>query len=490
MHGNRTWRVAILTLLITIGIASESQLSAEPPAGSASPPENAAPPSADVNGKADVTTQDSAPCTAGEVPNSSSPTELHICTLLTAPSGKPASGQIALNDKLAIVLDGKLPHPADQYVLFLNDREIKGLEPATYTTIGKQRALVFKLVRNADNSAFWKETLGAPKHQTVLVTVGLGERAEPCRDGQPCKQPDVTIKSPDPSKPAAFEFNLIDGYWLAIAALSVALVVGLVWGHARTSATLRDNLVPQLPPGQQAYSLGRWQMAFWFVLIFVSFIFLYVLLWDYNTVSTQALALMGISGATALAAAAIDVAKDSPADMVNRALQSLGLNTYADVLRVQQEIEVRKPQVVAAQKDFDSKYAIATQAKQAADAASADEKLGSVAKSAKGVADAAEEQLKRLEQEIQDRNNVLRAYEDKTERFRSQGWLKDITTDLNGPTVHRIQILCWTLALGAVFLIGVYRDLAMPPDFSATLLALMGISSAGYVGFKYPEKNS
>jgi hypothetical protein len=44
--------------------------------------------------------------------------------------------------------------------------------------------------------------------------------------------------------------------------------------------------------------------------------------------------------------------------------------------------------------------------------------------------------------------------------------------------------------LGVVFIVGVYRDLAMPPDFSGTLLALMGISSAGYVGFKYQEKNN
>jgi hypothetical protein len=43
--------------------------------------------------------------------------------------------------------------------------------------------------------------------------------------------------------------------------------------------------------------------------------------------------------------------------------------------------------------------------------------------------------------------------------------------------------------LGLVFLIGVYRDLAMP-EFGNTLLALMAISSAGYVGFKYPEKNN
>jgi hypothetical protein len=53
-----------------------------------------------------------------------------------------------------------------------------------------------------------------------------------------------------------------------------------------------------------------------------------------------------------------------------------------------------------------------------------------------------------------------------------------------------MQVVCWTIALGIVFVIGVYRDLAMPADFSGTLLALMGISSAGYVGFKYPEKNN
>jgi hypothetical protein len=39
-----------------------------------------------------------------------------------------------------------------------------------------------------------------------------------------------------------------------------------------------------------------------------------------------------------------------------------------------------------------------------------------------------------------------------------------------------------------VSLLGVWRDLAMP-EFSATLLTLMGISSAGYVGFKIPEVN-
>src|SRR6202011_5722259 len=99
-------------------------------------------------------------------------------------------------------------------------------------------------------------------------------------------------------------------------------------------------------------SLARWQMAFWFVLVFCSFIFLYIITWDYNTISQQALTLMGISGGTALAAAAVDVAKDSPADAVNRGLRALGLTNYDDVVRVRQEITDREVALSRAEKQL------------------------------------------------------------------------------------------------------------------------------------------
>jgi hypothetical protein len=397
-----------------------------------------------------------------------------------------------LNDKLAVVVDPVPAHPAEQYVLFLNDTEVKGLAPADYSTLQNgQRALVFKLVRNSDNGAFWRQMLGSPTRSHVRFTVGLGERAEPCSAPQPCKSPNVTIRGVDANgKPMGFDFLLIS--WRSLA-LAVAVVVGalaLVYGHARNNTTLRDNLLPQLPPQQQTYSLGRWQMAFWFVLVFGSFVFLYLLLWDYNTVSTQALALMGISSATALAAVAVDAAKDSPADAVNRALQALGLYTHADVLRVGQELSDRKAQMAAAQQDSDASAAAAIRAQQAAAASHADSKLAKAATDAHDLAGIAQRRIAQLQAEIQDRLNIQKAYFDKTKPFVSQGLWKDLTTDINGPTLHRIQVLCWTVVLGFVFIIGVYRDLAMPPDFSATLLALMGISGAGYVGFKWPEKNN
>jgi hypothetical protein len=45
----------------------------------------------------------------------------------------------------------------------------------------------------------------------------------------------------------------------------------------------------------------------------------------------------------------------------------------------------------------------------------------------------------------------------------------------------------WTLVLGVIFCVSVYNSLEMP-EFSATLLGLMGISSGTYLGFKVPEK--
>ena len=52
---------------------------------------------------------------------------------------------------------------------------------------------------------------------------------------------------------------------------------------------------------------------------------------------------------------------------------------------------------------------------------------------------------------------------------------------------HRFQVVAWTITLGFIFLAQVFNSLLMP-EFDAMLLALMGISSGTYLGFKYPEK--
>jgi hypothetical protein len=69
----------------------------------------------------------------------------------------------------------------------------------------------------------------------------------------------------------------------------------------------------------------------------------------------------------------------------------------------------------------------------------------------------------------------------------SQGFWADVLSDGDGISFHRFQIAVWTMVLGVVFVWSVYRDITMP-EFDASLLTLMGISSGTYIGFKFPEK--
>jgi len=71
----------------------------------------------------------------------------------------------------------------------------------------------------------------------------------------------------------------------------------------------------------------------------------------------------------------------------------------------------------------------------------------------------------------------------------SRGFLHDVLGDETGISFDRLQMASWTVVLGIVFATEVMKDLTMP-DFSSTLLGLMGISSGTYIGFKLPGKNS
>jgi hypothetical protein len=70
----------------------------------------------------------------------------------------------------------------------------------------------------------------------------------------------------------------------------------------------------------------------------------------------------------------------------------------------------------------------------------------------------------------------------------SSGFWRDLVTDEQGTVaLDRFQIVAWTIVLGGIFLGAVIWELTMP-EFSATLLALMGISSGTYLGFKLPTR--
>ena len=62
-------------------------------------------------------------------------------------------------------------------------------------------------------------------------------------------------------------------------------------------------------------------------------------------------------------------------------------------------------------------------------------------------------------------------------------FLYDLLSDKDTVGFHRFQLLIWNVVLGVVFLSQTWSEFAMP-EFNSTLLGLLGLSSATFVGMK------
>jgi len=85
--------------------------------------------------------------------------------------------------------------------------------------------------------------------------------------------------------------------WVITGGIALLLAAAVCGWLARATALLRDGNGPQSP-----FSLGRCQMAFWFFLVAWAFLFLWLVTGrgDTDTLTPEALALMGISAVTGL----------------------------------------------------------------------------------------------------------------------------------------------------------------------------------------------
>lgn len=101
--------------------------------------------------------------------------------------------------------------------------------------------------------------------------------------------------------------------------------------------------------------------------------------------------------------------------------------------------------------------------------------------------DSLNKQLQDLRTRLAQVNQQIQALNRPASAGVSAGFLRDILSDSSGYSFHRFQIFAWTIVLGVIFVSSVYYGLTMP-EFSTTLLGLMGISSGTYIGFKFPEQ--
>ena len=352
------------------------------------------------------------------------------------------------NLSAAVTQDKIDPH---SFVLYLDARPIDGInaspiQPAEGDdpSTGK---LQFELQRTEQSRGAWTALLGSPKSVSKWVKVSVG----------------LPNQSALPTK-AAISLRVFHKGWFVLACilLLLALIFG-VW-LARRGWLIHDSNPPQPAAGQQKpYSLALSQAAFWFFLVIGSFILIYLITGEYNTISDQALILMGIGTGTALGAAMIDATKT---DTSNQELSGL---------------RPERARLTALVAELTAKAASLTQKIQNAGAAATAEDQTTLQETNVALQ---ENQAKLAEAD----RNIADA-EGRLSKPVSESFWRDILTDANGITLHRFQIVIWTAVLGTLFVYGVYRDLTMP-EFSGTLLALMGISSGTYLGFKIPERQN
>lgn len=246
-----------------------------------------------------------------------------------------------------------------------------GVEPSGMDL--ERGMLTFVLERNEQNKGIWRQFLYDPlfdPYVTMRVSVGIrGERPLPRADGA-----NMTLRL------KKLWVDCLTRIWLALLlGIAIALLV-----YARRSDMLREG--PPIEGIRQPYSLARVQMAWWFFLLVIGYVFIWLVTGERDSIAPSLLGLMGISAATALAAVA-----------VTRPSRGAAAGT--------------------------------------------------------------------------------------------RGFWCDLVTDDRGVVaLDRFQVVVWTLILGGIFLTAVLWDLTMP-EFSATMLALMGVSSGTYIGFKLPMKS-
>ena len=304
--------------------------------------------------------------------------------------------------------------------------------------------LHYHLRITAANKSVWVDLLGAPTHirRPVAFSVGL--------EGQ--SQFDTVFH--EQNNPV---YLTVISPWYGVIALAIVLLtlILLVW-LARTTNLIREPGPKPAGGKLRPYNLGRTQMAFWFFLIYASYVVIWLITNALDTITASLLALMGISAGTALSEAMIDSGKDATKTGQMQDLAAEKQSLEQSVPELQSQIAALNTKESMTPDDLTNR-------------------------------DSLNKQLQGSRTRLAQVNQQIQALTPPASAGVSHGFLRDILSDASGYSFHRFQIFAWTIVLGIIFVSSVYNNLSMP-EFSTTLLGLMGISSGTYIGFKFPEK--
>ncbi len=328
----------------------------------------------------------------------------------------------------------------NKLVPYINGRAIRGNYPDELH-VAKGR-VIFHLQITPGNKEVWTDLLGAPSGIRRPVTVSAGLENGSSFDSVHARGNELVL-------------TVISPVYGLVALVVIFVTLALLLWLARRTNIIREPGPPPAAGKRRPYNLGRAQMAFWFFLIYASYMSIWLVTSALDTITASLLALMGISAGTALGEAIIDNGKDQTKT-----------NQFQDLTAEKQALDQT---VTELQSELDTANANASPT--VIDQANRDTLTRQLI--------AARTRMGQIDQQ-------LRALTLKADPV-SAGFLRDILSDGSGYSFHRFQIFAWTIVLGIIFISSVYNNLTMP-EFSPTLLGLMGLSAGTYIGFKFPEQ--
>lgn len=414
---------------------------------------------------------------------------------------------LLLRSKCEPPFDKPEPCKSQDISLYINGRIIKGLKPesgapeltgpsepdknnwvcgdAEHPRECRGGTLKYHLQRltdeenREDNQEHWADLLGLPPD--------LGRWSLVRRVDVSVGQPDAYPVSTDvnDSAPKDLRFFLIRlrpqraPFWLLF-------FVGLGWGLYKLSKRydLLCDRTPVVWPRKRPYSLSLVQAAWWFLIIAVAFVFIWLVTGQSNF-SETALALLGIGAGTALGATVIDSnkrARDTSGDASAGSPEDLRLLLGQkqlledDLNRLSKDLDDSKRRLLRLQRQRSRAEQNKT------DTAKIDDEI----KAKQADIGRLPTELKAKKDEYDRKVNEIKTDFPNAFGPPRESFLLDILSDAGGVSFHRFQMLVWSVVLGIFFMVSALGVLAMP-NFSATLLGLMGLSAGTYLGFKIPE---
>ena len=381
---------------------------------------------------------------------------------------KRAALQLKINHYL---LTGVLPLDKDspEYVPLASEQR-KGTD--TY------HRLSFMLEETPETASIWQQlrrdlNLGGQVRLTLVTNLG-----DYNLEMNTCVNLSVAGLNGNMSGLHPLRLEMTTSLQLIGAIMLVSLVVGFCIWRGATTDLLCDSERPSRPDGLLRFSLGRTQMAFWFLTIVATFLFLWVVTGNIYVLNQTCLWLIGIGSGTALGAAVIAKTGDSTvvADPPWQWTAPKGW-THHDVMRrfeyFQRILDASdvapwitpEDKLDEGEKAVRNGWSVKRQRQPLPSPLDADEKCVLLNKAL----------------ELRKQMNAAR-----TMRGGAVGWFfEDILTEGDRYSFHKYQMMVWTLVSGLIFIFRVIEERKVP-DFDTTMLALMGISSGTYLGFKLP----